>query len=194
MSSLYVDEENGDFEVIYPEERASRDEMFMGIAYNASARSTCLRRKVGAVLVKGDKIVTTGYNGAPRGCKHCVETGCLRDQLGIRSGERPEICRGAHAETNAIANAAYEGIRTYQATCYATTKTCIDCAKTLINAGIKEIIYTEEYAGKDSDTDKLTESILEQANIKVTKYTGRVPMVSVYPEERRVEIKFIEKK
>jgi len=192
MSSLYVDDENGDFEFIYPEERASQDEMFMGIAYNASARSTCLRRKVGAVLVKGDKIITTGYNGAPRGCEHCVETGCLRDKLGIDSGERPEICRGAHAETNAVANAAYEGLRTYQATCYATTKTCIDCAKTLINAGIKEIIYTEEYAGRDSDTDKLTMGILEQANIKVTKYTGRVPMVFSDAKSQTVEIKFVE--
>ena len=143
--------------------RPSWDEYFMKIAETVSTRSTCLRRSVGAVLVKDRRILSTGYNGAPKGCAHCAETGCLRDILGIPSGERHEICRGSHAEINAIAQAAANGIATDGCWVYCTLAPCPFCAKALINAGCKRVVYKESYA------DRLGISLLQEAGAEVIK-------------------------
>ncbi len=116
--------------------RPSWEEYFMQIAEVVATRSSCLRRSVGAVLVKNKQILSTGYNGVPRGMRHCEEVGCLRDRLGIPSGERHELCRGLHAEQNAIIQAAYHGVAVNGAEVYTTLQPCVTCAKTLINAGI----------------------------------------------------------
>src|SRR5512136_2014667 len=121
--------------------RPSWDEYFMEITRLVARRSTCLRRQVGAVLVKDKNILATGYNGAPSGVAHCLDAGCLREQLGIPSGERHELCRGLHAEQNAIIQAAFHGIRIQGATIYCTNQPCVICTKMIINAGIKEVIY-----------------------------------------------------
>jgi dCMP deaminase len=139
------------------------DEYFMEIARVVATRSTCLRRQVGAVLVKEKRILTTGYNGAPRGLPHCLEVGCLREQLGIPPGERQELCRGLHAEQNAIIQAAYYGVSIEGATLYCTHQPCITCAKMLINAGIKKIIFEEPYP------DELAERMLREAKVEIIK-------------------------
>ena len=143
------------------EKRTPWDIYFLKIAKLVSERSTCLRRHVGAVLVKDKRILTTGYNGAPTGIQHCLERGCLREQLGIPSGERIEICRGVHAEQNALIQAAKFGISVNGATLYCTHKPCITCAKMLINAGIKRIVVLEDYP------DPLADEMLEEAGIVV---------------------------
>ena len=120
--------------------RPSWEEYFMEIARVVSTRSSCLRRQVGAVVVKNRQILATGYNGVPRGLRHCDERGCLRDQLGIPSGERHELCRGLHAEQNAIIQAAYHGIAINDAEVYSTLQPCVNCAKTLVNAGVSRCI------------------------------------------------------
>jgi dCMP deaminase len=135
----------------------------MEIARVVATRSTCLRRQVGAVLVKEKRILTTGYNGAPRGLSHCLEVGCLREQLGIPPGERQELCRGLHAEQNAIIQAAYYGVSIEGATLYCTHQPCITCAKMLINAGIKKIIFEEPYP------DELAERMLREAKVEIIK-------------------------
>jgi len=112
----------------------------MTIAKLVSKRSTCLRRNIGAVLVKDKRIIATGYNGAPTGIRHCEDTGCLREKLGIKSGERHELCRGLHAEQNVIIQAAYYGVSTKDTVLYSTHKPCIICSKMIINAGIKRFI------------------------------------------------------
>lgn len=137
---------------------------FMSITYLVRERSTCLRRKVGAIAVKDRHILATGYNGAPSGVRHCLETGCLREQMGIPSGQRHEICRGLHAEQNAIIQAARYGINITGASIYITTQPCVVCAKMLINAGIGEIIYQNPYP------DELSMSMLEEAGIKLRVY------------------------
>ena len=135
--------------------RASWDEYFMEIAEIVKTRATCLRRQVGAVIVKDNRIITTGYNGAPAGLKHCTEMGgCERQRLGIPSGERHELCRALHAEQNAIIQAAKLGISTEGATIYITLQPCVICAKMLINAGIKRIVHKGEYP------DELSRKIL----------------------------------
>ncbi len=121
--------------------RPSWEEYFMEIAEVVSTRSSCLRRSVGAVLVKNKQILATGYNGVPRGMRHCEEVGCLRDRLGIPSGERQELCRGLHAEQNAIIQAAYHGVAVNGAEVYCTLQPCVTCAKTLINAGIVAVHF-----------------------------------------------------
>lgn len=142
--------------------RPSWDSYFMGIARLVAGRSTCLRRSVGAVLVRDKHILATGYNGAPRGLAHCAELGgCYRDQHGIPSGQRHEVCRGAHAEQNAIAQAARFGVETDGATLYITNHPCVICAKILINAGIARIVYAEGYP------DELAAAILEEAKLKL---------------------------
>ena len=138
----------------------------MQLARLVSTRSTCMRRKVGAILVKEKQIISSGYNGAPRGLPHCLEVGCLREQLGIPSGERQEICRATHAEANAIIQAAFHGASTAGATLYCTTAPCTICAKMLINAGIKRIVYEDGYP------DKLGMEMLQQAAINVQKHTN----------------------
>lgn len=140
-------------------DRPSWDEYFMEIARLVSRRSTCLRRQVGAVMVKGKNILATGYNGTPSGIRHCAEVGCLRQQLGVPSGERHELCRGLHAEQNAIIQAAKHGINIDGASLYCTNSPCIICSKMLINAGIREIVFLEGYP------DALSLQMLDEAGI-----------------------------
>lgn len=128
------------------------------------SRSTCLRRQVGAVIVKDKKILATGYNGAPSGLSHCLEVGCLRDELGIPSGERHELCRGLHAEQNAIIQAAYHGVSINGATLYCTNLPCIICTKMLINAGIERVVYAEGY------TDPLALQMWEESRVAVEPF------------------------
>jgi dCMP deaminase len=118
--------------------RPSWNEYFLGISHLVSKRSTCLRRGVGAVIVKDKKILATGYNGVPSGLPHCETIGCLREKLKIPSGAHHELCRGLHAEMNAILQAAYYGINISGSTLYATNQPCILCAKMIINARIKK--------------------------------------------------------
>ena len=126
-------------------QRPTWDEYFMKVAFLVRERSTCMRRKVGAVLVKDKQILATGYNGAPSGIEHCDSVGCLREQLGIPSGERHEICRGLHAEQNVILQAAMHGVSTKEGSLYITNAPCSICAKMLINAGIKEVVFCDHY-------------------------------------------------
>ena len=139
--------------------RPDWNEYFMRMAELAAERSTCTRRKVGAVLVKDKRVLATGYNGAPKKIPHCEETGCLRKQLNIPSGQRHEICRGIHAEQNLIAQSAVHGVKTEGATVYCTNQPCIICAKLLINAGIKKIYYKKPY------NDQFPMQILKQSNV-----------------------------
>ena len=121
------------------------DEYFLTMASHAATRSTCLRRKVGAVAVLDRHVLATGYNGAPSGLKHCEFTGCLREQQGVPSGERHEICRGLHAEQNVIIQGAVHGVSLKGATIYVTATPCVICAKMLINCGIRRVVCGEQY-------------------------------------------------
>lgn len=141
--------------------RPSWDEYFLEMANLVSKRATCIRRQVGAVVVKDKRVLATGYNGAPSGLPHCLDIGCLRDKLKIPSGERHELCRGLHAEQNALIQASLYGISLKGSTLYATNQPCIICAKMLINAGIKEIVISRGYP------DKMAMDFLKQAKIKV---------------------------
>jgi len=136
----------------------------MEITRMVAKRSTCLRRQVGAIIVKDKRILATGYNGAPSGLKHCEEVGCIREKKEIPSGQRHELCRGLHAEQNAIIQAAYHGISIKDSTLYCTNSPCVICAKMIINAGIKEVIYEEGY------DDPLAMELLKEAGIKVERY------------------------
>jgi dCMP deaminase len=144
--------------------RPSWDEYFIEIARLVVSRSTCLRRQVGAVLVKDKKILATGYNGAPSGLPHCLDVGCLRDELKIPSGERHELCRGLHAEQNAIIQAAYYGVSINGATLYCTNLPCIICTKMLINAGIQRVVFEQGYA------DPLARQMWEESNVTVEQF------------------------
>lgn len=140
--------------------RASWDEYFMNIAELVKSRSTCLRRQVGAVIVKDNRIITTGYNGAPSNIKHCIDLGvCPREEMGIPSGERHELCRALHAEQNAIIQAANMGVSTNGGTLYVTLQPCVICAKMAINAGIKKIVYKGDYP------DALAIDMLQEADV-----------------------------
>lgn len=144
--------------------RASWDEYFMEIAEIVKSRSTCMRRQVGAVIVKDNRIITTGYNGAPSGLTHCTEMGgCERQRLGIPSGERHELCRALHAEQNAIIQAAKVGVSTEGAAIYVTVQPCVICAKMLINAGIVRIVHRGDYP------DQLARNMLLEAGMEVIK-------------------------
>ncbi len=153
-------------------ERPSYDEYFMEMAHLVAKRSTCLRRNVGAILVKDKHILSTGYNGAPKGLKHCSEVGCLRKELGIPSGERHEICRGLHAEQNAIIQAAVFGISIKNSILYCTNTPCVVCAKMLINAGVKEIVYSGEYP------DDLAKKMISESKIKIRNFDNNNTMLS----------------
>ncbi|RLF46924.1 MAG: cytidine deaminase [Thermoplasmata archaeon] len=144
-------------------DRPSFDEYFMKIAQVISTRSTCLRRHVGAVIVKENHILSTGYNGAPKGFKHCEEVGCVREQLNVPEGQRHELCRGLHAEQNAIIQAAVFGVSIKGATIYTTHFPCSVCSKMIVNAEIKEVVYLHFYP------DELSQKILEESNIKVRR-------------------------
>lgn len=143
--------------------RPGWDEYFTSIARLVSTRSTCLRRRVGAVLIKDKKILATGYNGAPIKVEHCEKAGCLRERLKVPSGERHELCRGLHAEQNALLQAALHGVSVKDAALYSTIEPCVICAKMLINAGIREIIISGPYP------DKMSSGLLKEAGVKVRK-------------------------
>lgn len=144
--------------------RPAWDDYFMKITKDVSMRSSCTRRSVGAILVKDRQILATGYNGAPADLRHCEETGCLRMQLQIPSGERAEICRGLHAEQNAIIQAAIHGVPIKGAMLYSTTQPCLICAKMIINAGVKRIVYEGDYP------DKLSLEMMNEAKIELIQW------------------------
>lgn len=152
-------------EITMAGERPDWDEYFMKLAQVVASRSTCLRRKVGAILVKDRRILATGYNGAPKGLPHCES--CLREELKVPPGQRHELCRGVHAEQNAIIQAAVFGVSTRGATLYTTTFPCIICAKMLINAEIGEVIYDSDY--EDPESVKM----LHEAGIRIRKFVAR---------------------
>ncbi|HNT05961.1 MAG TPA: cytidine/deoxycytidylate deaminase family protein [Anaerolineae bacterium] len=144
--------------------RPSWDEYFMEITRQVARRSTCLRRQVGALIVKDKQILATGYNGAPSGFDHCEQTGCLREEMHIPSGERQEICRGLHAEQNAIIQAALHGVSVAGGDLYCTHQPCITCAKMIINSGLRRVICYDSYP------DPLARSFLEQAGIQLVEW------------------------
>ena len=146
--------------------RPSWDEYFTRIAREVAGRSTCLRRKVGAVLVRDRRILTTGYNGAPRGVAHCEEAGCLRERLGVPSGERHELCRGLHAEMNALLQAAVYGVRAEGGDIYCTNQPCSLCTKMLINAGVRRVVVAEGYP------DDLARELLREAGLELVHMSG----------------------
>jgi len=148
------------------ESRPSWGTYFMNITNLVAERSTCTRRAVGAVLVKDKRILSTGYNGAPSGLKHCREVGCLREQLGVESGKMHELCRGIHAEQNAIIQAAYHGVSVKGAVIYCTNQPCSICARMIINAGIQKIYYQSGYA------DSLALELLGEAGIELKQITS----------------------
>jgi dCMP deaminase len=146
--------------------RPTWDEYFGSITKQVASRSTCLRRKVGAIIVKDKRILTTGYNGAPKGVKNCLERGkCLREEMGVPSGQRQEICRALHAEQNAIIQAAYHGVNIQGSVLYSTTQPCVQCAKMIINSGIRKIYYFVDYP------DELSLELLNEAGVELIRLT-----------------------
>lgn len=143
--------------------RPSWPEYFMQFAQLARARATCIRRQVGAVIVKNNMVLTTGYNGAPRGLAHASEVGCLRNQMGVPSGQRHELCRGLHAEQNAMVQAARHGISIDGAELYCTTHPCVICLKMILNAGIVAVYYLEGYA------DDIARAIIAESQFPVVQ-------------------------
>lgn len=150
--------------VIEQSYRPSWDAYFMDITFLVAKRSTCLRRAVGSLVVKDKRILSTGYNGAPTGIRHCNEIGCLRKTLNVASGEKHELCRGIHAEQNAIIQAAYHGVSIKGATLFCTNLPCSICAKMIINAGIIEICYHSGYA------DAISKEMLNEASVDLKKF------------------------
>lgn len=144
--------------------RPGWDQYFIDIASLVASRSTCLRRQVGAVVVKDRNILATGYNGTPSGITHCEVTGCLREQLKVPSGQRHELCRGLHAEQNAIIQAARHGVNLDGGVLYCTHSPCIICTKMLINAGIQKVVYLEGYP------DELSLQMLQEARIELVQF------------------------
>lgn len=148
--------------------RPSWERYFMGITELVASRSTCTRRSVGAVIVKDKRILSTGYNGAPSGMAHCLDLGCLRESLGVPSGERHELCRGIHAEQNAIIQAAYHGVSIRDASLFCTNLPCAICAKMIINAGIRRIYYLSGY------DDRISREMLDEAGIRVIRVADEI--------------------
>jgi len=144
--------------------RPDWDSYFMQITKIVATRSSCMRRKVGAVLVKDKRILATGYNGAPTGMAHCEEVGCLREQMQVPSGQRHELCRGLHGEQNAIIQAARQGTEIVGSTLYCTTAPCSLCAKMLINAGVTRIVYEGNYP------DERAMQYFSEAGVKVERF------------------------
>ncbi len=143
--------------------RPSWENYFMDITKLVAKRTTCTRRAVGAIIVKDRRILATGYNGAPSNVRHCAEVGCLREKMNVPSGERHELCRGIHAEQNAIIQAAYHGASIKGGTLYCTNLPCSICAKMIINAGIVEIVYESGYA------DTISEEMLAEAQVELVQ-------------------------
>ena len=145
--------------------RPSWDDYFIEIAHVVAKRSTCLRRRVGAVLVSGRRILATGYNGPPQGLKHCRELGgCYREKLEIPSGQRQELCRAVHAEQNAVIQAAIHGVALQNVILYCTTQPCVTCAKILINANVRRIVYAGDYP------DEFATALLDEAGVKLVRW------------------------
>ena len=142
-------------------DRPSWQKYFIEMAYLVSQRATCTRRKVGAVLVKNNQIISTGYNGAPKRVAHCSITGCLREQLNVPSGKNHELCRGIHAEQNAIIQAAVNGTQIEGAVLYCTTQPCIICTKMIINAEITKVFISETYP------DNMSLNMFDEAGVEV---------------------------
>jgi len=155
--------------------RPSWDEYFSGIALEVSKRATCMRRRVGAVLVLDKRILATGYNGAPRNIRHCEEAGCLREKHNVPSGERHELCRGLHGEMNALIQAAEHGIKVSGATLYSTTFPCSLCAKMLINGGIVRIVAQSDYA------DSLAKELLSEAGVTAELFKLDTHATTLFP-------------
>jgi len=147
-------------------DRPTWDEYFMEMTKVVARRSTCLRRQMGAILVREKRILATGYNGAPAGLPHCEEVGCRREQLGIPSGQRPELCRALHAEQNAIVQGALHGVSLREAVLYCTHQPCVICAKLLINAGVRRIVYQVHYP------DELALEMLREAGVEMVRWPG----------------------
>jgi len=148
-------------------DRPTWDEYFMEMAHVIASRSTCLRRSVGALLVRDKRILATGYNGAPSGLRHCEEVGCLREKMGIPSGKQLELCRGLHAEQNAIIQGALHGVSLKGSVLYCTTQPCVTCAKMLINAGVRRIVYEGDY------DDELALEMLQEARVELVRWRPR---------------------
>ncbi len=146
--------------------RPDWDQYFMDIARVVASRSTCLRRSVGALIVKDRRILASGYNGAPAGLRHCLEIGCLREQRGVPAGERHELCRGLHAEQNALIQAAVYGIAIQGAVYYVTHQPCVLCAKIMINAGIRKVVFHGDYP------DPLALKLFEEAGVVLVHFGG----------------------
>lgn len=144
-------------------ERPDWDTYFMEIAGIVARRSTCVRRNVGAVIVKDKRILATGYNGAPSGLAHCRDLGCLREARHVASGERHELCRGLHAEQNAIIQAAYHGVSIKGAALYSTHLPCSICVKMIINAGIEQVLHLEGYP------DDLAANLISESGIIIKR-------------------------
>jgi dCMP deaminase len=153
-------------------QRPSWESYFMDITKLVAKRSTCLRRAVGAVIVKDKRVLTTGYNGAPSGIRHCLDVGCLREQMKVASGERHELCRGIHAEQNAIIQAAFHGVSIRGASLFCTNLPCSICAKMLINAGIVQIIYLDGYA------DPMSKELLTEAGVSMIRFAADIQEVN----------------
>jgi dCMP deaminase len=149
-------------------DRPSWETYFMDITMLVAKRSTCQRRAVGAVIVKDKRLLATGYNGAPSHLKHCLDIGCLREELKVPSGEKHELCRGIHAEQNAIVQAAFHGVSIKGATLFCTNLPCAICAKMIINAGIDKIYFNEGYA------DSMSKEMLKEAGIELLKHDNSI--------------------
>lgn len=166
FSALYdtVDRTLADLSKEFSVDRPSWDEYFMGIAKMASTRSNCIKRKVAAVIVKDKRIISTGYNGTPRGTRNCNEGGCPRCNNFSPSGQSLEECLCSHAEENAIVQSSYHGVSIANSTIYSMFSPCLLCAKMIINAGIKEVVYSAEYSV--SDTAK---KLMQEAGVQLRK-------------------------
>lgn len=149
--------------------RPTIDEYFMNIAQTVAERSTCLRRQVGAVLVKDKRILSTGYNGAPVGISNCCDTGkCMRTARGIKSGTDLDIDYAVHAEQNAIIQCALHGVCTEGATMYVTHQPCIQCTRMIINAGVSKVVYLHKYPNAE-----FAEELMQMAGVVCEQYSKR---------------------
>ncbi|MBI5701333.1 dCMP deaminase family protein [Candidatus Saganbacteria bacterium] len=148
--------------------RPSWDEYFMKITKDVSTRATCVKRQVGAIVVKDNHMLASGYNGSPKGFEHCTEETCIRKQMNVPSGQRHELCRGLHAEQNSIIQAAVHGVKIDGSTMYCTYQPCVICVKMMVNAGIVRLVYEGGYP------DELASQMLKESNMEVVQYESRV--------------------
>lgn len=149
--------------------RPDWDDYFLKITLDVSERATCVKRQVGSIIVKDHRILSSGYNGSPKGFKHCTEETCIRKQMNVPSGQRHELCRGLHAEQNAIIQAAWHGVKIEGGTLYCTYQPCVICVKMMINAGIVKLVYTGGYP------DELAQEMLKESDLEVVHYEGWLP-------------------